>query len=152
MSKISYMAIVRQQQDDKQTLGRGVIFDPAMDEIFTFYTLELPWKENRRRLSCIPANTYWVKKRWSEKYGWHLHILDVPGRDWILIHFGNYHTDILGCILPGNNHVDINGDGHKDETAALAKGTYYADLKVSLTAAQPSYPVRFELILKATTT
>ena len=112
------MAIVRQQRNEKQTLGRGVIFGEDYTELLTFHTLELPWKENKRRISCIPADTYTVKKRWSEKYGWHLHITNVKGRTWILMHFGNFYTDILGCILAGNNHVDINNDGLKDITSS----------------------------------
>jgi hypothetical protein len=112
------MAIVRQQRNEKQMLGRGVIFGEDYTELLTFHTLELPWKENKRRISCIPAYTYTVKKRWSEKYGWHLHITNVKGRTWILMHFGNFYTDILGCILAGNNHVDINNDGLKDITSS----------------------------------
>ena len=118
MSSISHMAIVRQERNKKQTLGQGVIFSEQYEALFEFKTLELPWLENKRRVSCIPSGVYTVKKRWSEKYGWHLHVLDVPGRDWILIHFGNFYTDILGCILPGADHVDINGDGLKDVTSS----------------------------------
>lgn len=83
-------------------------------------TLELPWKENKKQVSCIPEGTYPVKVRYSKKYGTHLHITDVPNRDLILIHWGNYagsvnkktgYPDIKGCILVGKYYGDISGDG-----------------------------------------
>jgi len=114
------MALVRQEENKKQTLGQGCIFAPDYSVLLEFCTLELPWRENKRRVSRIPSGVYNVVKRQSEKYDWHLHILDVPKRDWILIHHGNFYTDILGCILPGADHVDIDGDGLKDVTSSRA--------------------------------
>ncbi|PSR57252.1 hypothetical protein AHMF7605_10485 [Adhaeribacter arboris] len=84
--------------------------------IYNCKSLELPWRNNKPKVSCIPPGIYQVVKRNSPKYGDHFHIQDVPGRDYILIHQGNYHTDILGCILPGQAHTDINGDGLRDVT------------------------------------
>lgn len=112
------MALVRLARNEKQTLGQGVIFSEAYEPLLDFCTLELGWKNNQRRVSCIPSGAYTVKKRYSKKYAWHLHVQDVPGRDWILIHHGNFYTDILGCILPGADHVDINADGLKDVTSS----------------------------------
>lgn len=108
------ITIVRKSDDGVQTLGDGMITDAYMAPLYQFHTLELPWKNNQRRISCIPAGDYEIEKRYSQKYGWHLHVLDVPGRDFILIHPGNFHTDILGCILPGEAHIDINGDRRPD--------------------------------------
>jgi hypothetical protein len=110
------LKLIRHQQDDKQTLGK--LFDG--DKLLA-HTLELSWKDNQRKVSCIPASCYKVVKRNSPKYGDHFHILDVPNRDFILIHHGNYHIDILGCILVGQAHIDIDGDGFKDVTASKAK-------------------------------
>lgn len=85
--------------------------------IFECKTLELPWKENKSRVSCIPAKTYKGVKRHTKlsafKYE-HLHILDVENREWILIHGGNYNTDIVGCILVGDSYSDLNKDGLND--------------------------------------
>lgn len=83
-----------------------------------YHTLELPWKNNEKKISCIPKGNYKVKKRTSAKYGEHFHVLNVPNRDFILIHHGNYYTDILGCILPGKGLVDINNDGQLDVTSS----------------------------------
>lgn len=47
-------------------------------------TIELPWKENQRRISCIPEGKYFIKKRFSAKHRWHFEILSVKNRDCIL--------------------------------------------------------------------
>lgn len=109
--------IKRLSHGEKQTLGELFIRD-GDDEVFTCKTLELPWLDNKVQVSCIPAGSYKVKKRNSAKYGDHFHIEDVPGRTFILIHHGNYYTDILGCVLVGTSHTDINNDGLRDVTAS----------------------------------
>jgi Family of unknown function (DUF5675) len=50
------------------------------------YNIELPWKKNQAGVSCIPEGEYGLAKRWSFKFGRHLQILNVPGREYILIH------------------------------------------------------------------
>lgn len=81
-------------------------------------TLELPWRENKNRISCIPVGIYPVKRRYSKKHGEHFHILNVPGRSLILIHSMNYSRQSLGCIAPGLDHRDIDHDGLKDVTSS----------------------------------
>jgi hypothetical protein len=83
-----------------------------------YQTLELPDRGNQKKISCIPKGSYDVVKRKSAKYGDHFHVLNVPNRDFILIHHGNYYTDILGCILVGKGLADINGDGNLDVTSS----------------------------------
>ena len=106
--------IKRTMQDDYQTLGELIIPDAG----YSCKTLELPWKNNERRESCIPEGTYQVEKRFSDKFKHHFHILEVPDRDFILIHHGNYKRDVKGCILVGNDYFDIDGDGHMDVTSS----------------------------------
>ena len=66
------------------------------------YTLERPWQDNRRDVSCIPAGTYKGRVLPSPHFGIDLpELLDVPGRDQILIHAGNTVDDTKGCILVG---------------------------------------------------
>lgn len=68
-------------------------------------TIELPWLENKPRISCIPEGRYRIVQRWSEKFGFHLHILDVPDRSFILIHpANNAQTELAGCIAPVTTH------------------------------------------------
>jgi len=100
----------------KQFLGIMTLFDDLDFPFFEVRTLELPDKENKRRISCIPCGEYEVIKRWSEKYGDHFHILGVPGRDYILIHSANFYSQLLGCVAVGFSHTDIDGDGYRDVT------------------------------------
>lgn len=65
------------------------------------YTIELPWKRNERGISCIPEGNYFIRKRYSAKYKWHLELVDVPNRTHILIHPANHaQKELLGCIAP----------------------------------------------------
>lgn len=65
------------------------------------YTIELPWKNNARRVSCIPEGKYQLVKRYTARFGWHLLLVNVPQRDWILLHAANDALkEIKGCIAP----------------------------------------------------
>jgi hypothetical protein len=64
-------------------------------------TIELPWKDNRRRVSCIPEGSYKIRKRYTTKFGWHCLVEDVSGRDGILVHsFNDALKESKGCIAP----------------------------------------------------
>jgi hypothetical protein len=64
-------------------------------------TIELPWLQNNRNISCIPEGRYEVKKRFTKKHQLHFLIVDVPGRNGILIHPANDAlTELRGCIAP----------------------------------------------------
>ena len=84
---------------------RGILFF----EDFHCETLELPWRENQRNISCIPAGDYKVKIRISPRYGQVYWVTEVPNRSFILFHSGNwagdvkkgYKTHVNGCILLG---------------------------------------------------
>lgn len=67
-------------------------------------TLELPWKNNKSRQSCIPKGIYKVTRFNSPSKGKCFMLLNVDGRNHILIHVGNYPKDSLGCILVGIKH------------------------------------------------
>ncbi len=103
--------------DEKQSLGHFLMYD-GIDLVFQCKSLELPDRGNKNNISRIPAGGYICELRWSKKYGWHFHVTDVEGRSWILIHVGNYYTQIRGCILLGASFTDINKDGHLDVTSS----------------------------------
>ena len=120
---------------EHQTLGDLLL--TSNDTKFTCKTLELKWLDNQSRISCIPEGKYKVVVRYSEKYDRHLHITGVDGRSYILIHWGNYagsvnprtgKPDILGCVLVGLSHTDIDGDGIRDITAS--KNTFNKIMKL----------------------
>jgi hypothetical protein len=104
------------------TPGDAAVLDDDNVPVFDFKTLELPWKNNERMVSCIPAGDYLVQKMpptAKRKYEY-FHVLNVPGRDSILWHPGNYTRQILGCTLPGEAHVDLDKDGITDITNTTA--------------------------------
>jgi hypothetical protein len=64
-------------------------------------TIELPWKNNSARISCIPEGRYSLIKRYSPHFRSHFMLQDVPGRSYILIHPANYAlVELKGCIAP----------------------------------------------------
>lgn len=68
---------------------------------FICYTIELSWKENEKRFSCIPEGKYFIKKRYSNKFKWHLEVVDVKNRSLILFHPANNALhELNGCIAP----------------------------------------------------
>ena len=98
----------RLAESDYQTEGIFIFGD------FSVKTLELPWRDNQRRISRIPKGTYNVVRHQSPRFGECFLIKDVPERSHILIHAGNFYSDTLGCVLVGKEFIDINGDGQLD--------------------------------------
>lgn len=118
MSKIK-LIINRLKHRDLQTLGSLLVYEDAL-LAFNCCSLELPDRDNQKSISRVDAGRYTGKRRWSEKYGDHIHIQDVEGRTLILIHFGNYYTQTEGCVLVGLGFYDINKDGYSDVTNSRA--------------------------------
>jgi hypothetical protein len=107
---------------DNATIGVGTVYNPENFRVFEFVTLELPWTDNQRNISCIPEGDYLVRKmpptrKRKYDYFW---VQGVPGRTSILWHPGNYTRDILGCILPGESLTDLDKDGIIDVTNTTA--------------------------------
>ena len=64
-------------------------------------TIELPWKNNETKVSCIPEGKYFIRKRYSKKFQWHLEITNVENRSLILFHpANNALRELNGCIAP----------------------------------------------------
>lgn len=113
---LKFSAILNRFEDDGvQTLGELQIY-LGKSKIFECKTLELPWNNNSPQISCIPKGSYRVKPYTSPSKGDVYLLVDVPGRDMIEIHVGNYHTDIQGCILVGEEFKYINSDNELDVT------------------------------------
>jgi len=65
------------------------------------HTIELPWRNNRRSVSCIPEGRYQLIRRIHFKHGDQLAISHVPDREAILIHPANFAlSELQGCIAP----------------------------------------------------
>lgn len=107
------VVLKRTDENEKQTLGEMTLTHEC-ETVFTCKTLELPWRNNEKTVSCIPKGTYKVTKHTSPTFGKCFYVHDVPGRSQILIHRGNYVRDTKGCIIPGDSFGDIDGDGLPD--------------------------------------
>ena len=107
------VCLIRLDRRNDRTLGRLLIFNGCL-EIGTFYSLELPYRDNRRNESSIPAGSYVIEPWISPRFGECFRVRDVPGRDAILVHPGNFPDDTQGCILAGFRLADIDRDGLPD--------------------------------------
>jgi hypothetical protein len=89
-------------------------------------SIELPWKNNQQRISCIPEGKYELVKRYSLRFKWHLQLKDVKGRDLILIHPANdAFMELKGCIAPVTT-IQSPGKGLKSRSALeLIKAIVY---------------------------
>jgi hypothetical protein len=104
--------VIRFDDDGVRTLGNLYVYNGEVVE-FSCKTIELPWKDNKKKVSCIPAGIYTLQKLKESplfKYP-HLWIKDVTGRDGVKIHVANYVRELEGCIALGNAHADVDGDG-----------------------------------------
>lgn len=117
--------------------------------------LELPWKENKRSISCIPESEYLVTYsepvladnplteadesggRHPRPYA-HYIIHDVPNRSGILVHAGTDITHSLGCQLTGGRFVDFNTDQPK-----------LADSRSKLLWLTTNLPKKFRLLVES---
>lgn len=100
---------------------------------FICYTIELPWIQNKRNISCVPEGLYTLQKRYSTKFKYHLYLKNVADRSLILIHPANdAKKELEGCIAPVSYYTGI-GKGNSSRKAlhkltslvlpALAKNT-----------------------------
>tara|TARA_R100001244_G_scaffold118834_1_gene88548 strand:- start:15 stop:449 length:435 start_codon:yes stop_codon:yes gene_type:complete len=66
-------------------------------------TLELPYKDNQRSISSIPAGQYKVRLRTAKESATrdylHLLIQDVPNRGYVLFHVGNSAKDTTSSVF-----------------------------------------------------
>lgn len=86
---------------ERQYFSKGTNGNFLVNGSYLCQAIELPWKENQRGISCIPEGVYELTKRYSGKFGKHLLVNDVPGRDLILIHcFNEALKESRGCIAP----------------------------------------------------
>jgi len=83
---------------------------------FLCYTIELPWKQNRKMISCVPEGRYEIVSRYSQRFGIHFLVRGVPGRKYILIHpANNALKELKGCIAPVKREVGPGkGIGSRD--------------------------------------
>lgn len=99
----------RKLDDNIQTTGELAING------FHCFTLERPWKNNLKDISCIPKGQY--KVSWTRSLKFPLgsyEVLDVSNRSGVRFHSGNFFFQVDGCILLGDGLTDINHDKKSD--------------------------------------
>ena len=98
--KLINLLLIRDTFSEKSTIGELFLNGERMCD-----TLENPWLDNQRNISCIPAGVYDARLRLARESAsrdyLHLLVQDVSNRDWILFHRGNTAKDTSGCILVG---------------------------------------------------
>ncbi len=156
ISGVRKATLTRYETGDEGTFGILTIGDPAAPA-FRCYTVELPWRENRNGVSCIPTGEYLFKWRTdSPKHGscyeeWDNPATpeaeDVPGRSNVQIHAANLAGDmekgfisqLLGCIAPGAGvakfPAGVKPAGSKDQMGVTESGKTLAAMNKELRGA-----------------
>ena len=117
----------------------GLLFDVTNKRKFLCYTLEDEYREEKiMGETRIPAGTYEVVfrksggfhnkyvKRYGEMHRGMLHIINVPGFEYILIHTGNTDEHTAGCLLLGDTQTNnqIAKDGFIGSSGQAYKRVY----------------------------
>jgi len=103
---MKYIKLYRAYNGNDCTLGMLGSNDYDLPPL---YTLEEPWKNNERKISCVPKGVYKCVPHQGTRFKNVWRLENVPNRDAILIHMGNSVTDIEGCILVGMEHGLLRG-------------------------------------------
>lgn len=94
------------------TIGRMNVGDGVV------YTLELPWKDNKPGISCIPPGIYPVHRYASMEKGLVLRLEGVADRDAIEMYAGNIAADTHGGIIVGLTVMLMNEDASLQRSRA----------------------------------
>lgn len=115
----------RALMNESVTLGIMYVHDVKHKPIFT---VERPWLNNQKSVSCIPCGIYLCQHYSSNKFRNVFQICKVEGRTKILIHAGNSVNDTYGCVLPGltasNERIYESRDAMKVLRSILKKESF----------------------------
>lgn len=110
------ITLTRLESSDQGTFG--TIQVPNGDYLESFYAGELPDRDNRSNVSCIPTGIYVVSQvDWLKHNKKAYMVQGVKGRGGILIHAANYmgdsekgyKTQLKGCIALGERLGKMEG-------------------------------------------
>ena len=94
------LLILRDTFTDESTIGELFLNGERFCD-----TLELPYRDNQKSISCIPTGEYKVRLRLARESAsrdyLHLLVQEVKDRSHILFHRGNSAKNTKGCILVG---------------------------------------------------
>ena len=132
------LEVMRYSSGADSTLGLLFENGPQGRE-FLAYTLEDEWREEKVSAETrIPEGTYDIElrtvggfhNRYTAKFGtpWHkgmLHVQDVPGFEYILIHTGNTDEHTMGCLLVADSSTqNVTKDGFVGASVDAYKRVY----------------------------
>lgn len=114
------LTLSRLESSDQGTFGilQFVNSKDDGDWLESFYTGELPDRDNKPNLSCIPKGIYKVSKTYWTTHKKDVYMIqNVPNRGGVLIHAANYMGDITkgykthlqGCIALGERLGQMEG-------------------------------------------
>jgi len=114
------------------TATYGILLDG--DTLIPFaVTLELPWADNIKNVSCIPYGHYNCQRHTRPNGDVTFEIMDVRNRTNILFHVANYTSDLKGCIgigesfavLPKGEGIAYSSNGFKEFMKKLDGENYF---------------------------
>lgn len=131
------MTLMRVRHGSDSTLGTLIV-----DGEFQCYTLEDEVREEKVAAeTAIPAGRYEVLPRaeggmhpkYAKKYGeMHIgmaHLQDVPNFQYVYIHTGNTDDHTEGCVLVGEDFVELPDGNHELRDSRTAYKKLYAEMR-----------------------
>ncbi|MBU1001857.1 MAG: hypothetical protein KKE73_04975 [Proteobacteria bacterium] len=117
-----HLVLTRMETSDEGTFGKLRLGGLRL------YSGELPWRDNRTSIICIPPGEYECEPYSSKAHSQCFLVKDVPGRTGILIHTANFvgskplfRCELEGCIAPGTGRCFLAGqDAVVSSSAAMA--------------------------------
>lgn len=139
--------ILRRPSTDEGTLGLFTLIELAR----WWPCLELPWRGNKRGVSCITAGTYSAKPVDSPHFHRKIYQLDTSAieRQVVELHNANFAGDVLkgwdaqlhGCICPGLKSGRLENSAGKWQLAVLSSH----DALDEIMAATKGEPLEIEI-------
>ena len=121
------MTIIRVERTHRfsKSLGGKLYVDGS----FVCHTLEIPWRWNKKNVSCIPPGRYTCFWRYDRGRVQVENILCPGGmRVGVQIHAGNVPAESTGCILVGTLLLDNKVQHSKDAMALLERAIWGTEL------------------------
>src|SRR5690348_13880386 len=106
------VTLIREETSDQGTFGHISVGG------LSFFTGELPWRNNAANVSCIPKGFYECRMTYSPRFARPLYLVQgVPGRFGVRIHPANFmgdsskglHCQLNGCIALGERVGFMDG-------------------------------------------
>ena len=104
------VVLIRKAKSPDVTVGTLLIVKNSA-VVYKAHSIELPWKDNQRNISCVPDGIYKIEYEHSDKFNRFLwELKGVPNRSEIKIHPANSKDELAGCIALGTD-ITYKEDG-----------------------------------------